>query len=138
MNIVAGLVIFEEKLNNLEKINLNSIWNLKFFIKKNILYILWQTNLSSSTDVLDFLRKFWKLKMYDISISTEDKFKIINVDLFLKWYISTISFDGWIFKEVENLILNKLKLKNVLCIREAEKSLLKEGWRIIKVDIMKF
>jgi len=40
MNIVAGLVIFEEKLNNLEKINLNSIWNLKFFIKKNILYIL--------------------------------------------------------------------------------------------------
>jgi len=76
--------------------------------------------------------------MYDISISTEDKLKIINVDLFLKWYISTISFDGWIFKEVENLILNKLKLKNVLCIREAEKSLLKEGWRIIKVDIMKF
>ncbi len=98
------------------------------------LYIFWETDFSTSQDLLNFLSSsIWKLESYDISISTEDKIEILPYDFEDSLY-EVVSFEGeWVsFEEIKNRFSEH---DAIFCIREAELS--KKFWnKVIKADFV--
>ena len=77
--------------------------------------------------------KFWELKHYDISISTEDKMELVN-DTYEEWVYELATFE---WEQVDfNEIYDRFQdFEEVVCIREAEDSL--RFWnKVVKVDFV--
>jgi len=98
------------------------------------LYIFWETKIESSEEIIKNLElRFWELKNYDISISSEEKIEIYPYD-FDEWIYEVVSFE-W-----EHVDFNEIKNRfsehdAIFSIREAEDS--DKFWnKIIRADFV--
>ncbi len=107
--------------------SLSKIWD------KN-LYIFWETNFKSSKDLVQYLENtFWKLKDFDISISTEDKIVLMDYD-YEEWIYELASFE-WEFTDFNEIKERFLDHEAIFSIREANIS--NKFWnKIIKCDFV--
>lgn len=107
--------------------NFSSSWD-------KVIYVFWETNLSSIEDLLENLKDdLWLIKHHDISISKSMKVEILN-ELFDDWVFEVATFEGEEvnFKEIKDRFLNA---PEVIAIREAGFSEV-FGNRKIKVDFL--
>ena len=107
--------------------SLSKIWD------KN-LYIFWETNFKSSKDLVQYLENtFWKLKDFDISISSEDKIVLMDYD-YEEWIYELASFE-WEFTDFNEIKERFLDHEAIFSIREANIS--NKFWnKIIKCDFV--
>lgn len=107
--------------------SLSKIWD------KN-LYIFWETNFKSSKDLVQYLENtFWKLKDFDISISTENKIVLMDYD-YEEWIYELASFE-WEFTDFNEIKERFLDHEAIFSIREANIS--NKFWnKIIKCDFV--
>ena len=107
--------------------SLSKIWD------KN-LYIFWETNFKSSKDLVQYLENtFWKLKDFDISISTENKIVLMDYD-YEEWIYELASFE-WEFTDFNEIKERFLDHEAIFSIRESNIS--NKFWnKIIKCDFV--
>lgn len=99
-----------------------------------IVFVYWETELKTSSEIIDMLKeKLWELKIFDISISSEDKVEIINLAYEEGIYeLATFEWEEIDFDE----IMDRFKdFEEVVSIREAELS--ERFWnKKIRVDFV--
>lgn len=98
------------------------------------LFIFWETWIKTSKELIESIEKtFWKLKDYDISISTEDKIKLLPYD-FDEWFYELASFE-WEEVDYEEITDRFAEHDAIFSIREAWIS--PKFWnKIIKADFV--
>lgn len=99
-----------------------------------VIYIFWETLLKKSDDIKRLLEeKLWKIKNFDISISTEDKMDLIN-STYEEWVYELATFE---WEQVDFAEINeRFKwFEEVVSIREWEVS--EKFWnKVVKVDFV--
>jgi len=98
------------------------------------LYIFGETEIKKSDDLIKlFNEKLWKLKSYDISISTEDKIFLDEYD-YEEWMYEVVSFE-WEFIEFNEIKERFEDHEALFSVREAEIS--EKFWnKVVKVDFV--
>ena len=91
MNIFAWNVTLKWNVT-IPKLDFDYVANLSKNGDK-VLFVFWDTELTKSSEVIEMLtEKFWELKNYYISISTEDKMEFVN-DTYEEWVYELASFE---------------------------------------------
>ncbi len=120
MNLIVWSITFEWGINIPKSFDFDVIETLSKTWDKNV-YLFWETEIESSKDFISMCKKeIWKIKNFDISISSENKIELLPYDYQEEIY-EIISFE---WEEVEfSEILEKLKdNESIFSVREAEVS----------------
>lgn len=98
------------------------------------LYIFWETELKTSNDLINYFeKKLWKIKNYDLSISSEDKINVLPYD-FEEWIYEVTSFE-WEHVDFNEISDRFAEHDALFSVREAEIS--DKFWnKVIKVDFV--
>lgn len=99
---------------------------------KNI-FFFWETELSSSLEIIDFLKEKFEVLNFDITIETEEKIEIIW-ESYDEWLYEVATFE-WEEVDFSEIFDRFEQFEEVVCIREAWISE-KFGNKIIKVDFV--
>lgn len=135
MNTIAWTITLAWNITLKDKFSFNVIKNLTN--KKNSnLFIYGKTDLKSSIEILEFLKKSFEEEVlsYDISISTEDKIKLFEEDLIDGEYSTmTISWLGEDFESVLETFVDSDS--SIVSIREVEDSKIFDN-RKVRIDFI--
>ena len=132
-NLVCGTINLEKDKNIPESFDFDYVVNIWKSWEK-VLYFFGETDIKSSKSFLEYCEKIlWKILVYDISISSEDKIFLEPYD-YEEWIYECASFE-WEFISFSEIKNRFNQVEWVISIREAENS--KKFWnRIIKVDFV--
>jgi len=99
-----------------------------------VIFFFWDTEFSKSSEIIEmFSEKFWELKNYDISISTEDKMELVN-DTYEEWVYELATFE-WEQVDFNEIFDRFWDFEEVVSVREAEVS--SRFWnKVVKVDFI--
>lgn len=140
MNKFAWSVTFEWNIDNPEL-------PFKYILNKTdrwdtLIFCLWETEITSSMKLIDFIKeKVWSvLVSYDISIETEDKIRLIKMWKDLKFFTTWTKHSKYemikkVWIDFETVVNNFQNEFDVVSIREAEEDI-ENWWRIIKIDTL--
>ncbi len=137
MNIFAWNIVLKWnntlKTDALEWFDFDYLQNLSKTWDK-VLYLSGTTSYKKSSDIVKKLQEyFWEILKYDISIITEDKIDIFDIE-FEEWIYELASFEG---EHIDyNEIFDRFKdIDNVASVREAEVS--ERFWnKVVKVEFI--
>lgn len=135
MNTVAGSITFKWEIRwdiVLDKLITEVWWGLYS------VFLYWETEISTSKDVLEDFRKsiHGEIISYDISISTEDKLELFHFDKDSTDGDYVLKSVEWASVNFEDVLEQESWQAGVVAVREAEES--SKFWnRVIKVDSIK-
>ena len=112
-------------------------------VRENVsnLFVVWETNLSSSEEVVAMFSSLinWKLLWRDISITTEDDIEFRDyLALRWNWFIwSKYEMTAIHWKTMAEVMVTISDMALVTTVREAETSHI-DWWKVIKIDQVVF
>ncbi len=133
MNLVVWNITFKWNLIIPKSFDFDVVETLSKTWDKNI-YLFWETDIKFSKDFVKMCEKeIWKIKNFDISISTEDKIELLPYD-YEDWIYESVSFE---WEEINfDEILDRFKEHDaIFSVRETEIS--NKFWnRVIRADFI--
>ena len=133
MNLVVWNITFDWNISIPKSFDFDIIETLSKTWDKNI-YLFWETDIKTSKEFVSMCeREIWKIRNYDISISSEDKIELLAYD-YEEWVYELAIFE-WEYVDFKEILERFKEHDAIFSVREAEIS--KKFWnRVIKVDFV--